>query len=105
MNQTELEYLIDNNLANALKYAQPFKPITLTLTSSPKESILLFESYGDPISDTTEIFKRYVRGDHSKSGSGIGLHIVAAICDRYQILIQVTYEGGKNCFRYFFPTK
>lgn len=105
MNQTELEYLIDNNLSNALKYGQPFKPITLTLTSSQKESILLFESYGDPISDTTEIFKRYVRGDHSKSGSGIGLHIVAAICDRYKILIQVTYEDGKNCFRYFFPTK
>ncbi len=105
MNQTELEYLIDNNLSNALKYGQPFKPITLTLTSSPKESILLFESYGEPISDTTEIFKRYVREDHSKSGSGIGLHIAAAICNRYQILIQVTYEDGKNCFRYFFPTK
>lgn len=105
MNQTELEYLIDNNLSNALKYGQPFKPITLTLTGSPKESILLFESYGDPISDTTEIFKRYVREDHSKSGSGIGLHMVAAICDRYQILIQVTYENGKNCFRYFIPIK
>ncbi|MDP2079259.1 MAG: HAMP domain-containing sensor histidine kinase [Sulfuricurvum sp.] len=105
MNQSELEYLIDNNLSNALKYGRPFKPITLTLTSSPKEFILLFESYGDPISDTAEIFKRYVREDHSKSGSGIGLHMVAAICDRYKILIQVTYEGGKNCFRYFFPTK
>lgn len=105
MNQSELEYLIDNNLSNALKYGQPFKPITLTLTRSSKESILLFESYGEPISDTIEIFKRYVRADHSKSGSGIGLHIVTAICDRYQIIIQVSYEDGKNCFRYFFPAK
>jgi signal transduction histidine kinase len=105
MNQSELEYLIDNNLSNALKYGQPFKPITLTLTSSPKESILLFESHGGPISDTSEIFKRYIREDHSKSGSGIGLHIVATICERYQIIIQVSYEDGKNCFRYFFPTK
>lgn len=105
MNQSELEYLIDNNLSNALKYGQPFKPISLTLTSSPKEFILLFESYGDPISDTTAIFKRYAREDHSKAGSGIGLHIVAAICTRYQILIKVSYEDGKNCFRYFFPTK
>ncbi|MDP3300642.1 MAG: HAMP domain-containing sensor histidine kinase [Sulfuricurvum sp.] len=105
MNQSELEYLIDNNLSNALKYGQPFKPITLTLTSSPQESILLFQSYGEPISDTNEIFKRYTREDHSKSGSGIGLHIVASICDRYQIIIQVTYEDGKNCFRYFFPAK
>ena len=105
MNQSELEYLIDNNLSNALKYGQPFKPITLTLTSSPQEFILLFESYGEPISDTNEIFKRYSREDHSKSGSGIGLHIVASICDRYQIIIQVSYEDGKNCFRYFFPRK
>lgn len=105
MNQSELEYLIDNNLSNALKYGQPFKPITLTLTNSPTEFILLFESYGDPISDTTVIFERYTRQDHSKGGSGIGLHIVATICVRYEIVIQVTYEDGKNCFRYFFPIK
>lgn len=103
MNQTELEYLIDNNLSNALKYSKPFKPIILTLSRSEKEFTLLFESYGDPISDTRAIFLRYTRQDHSKSGSGIGLHIVATICERYKIVIQVTHEDGKNCFRYFFP--
>lgn len=102
MNQTELEYLIDNNLSNALKYGQPLKPITLTLFQSEKEIILLFESYGDPIRDTRAIFERYTRQDHSKQGSGIGLHIVSTICERYKIIIQVTYEEGKNCFRYFF---
>lgn len=105
MNQTELEYLIDNNLSNALKYGQPFKPITFTLSQSEKEIILFFESYGDPIQNTAAIFERYIRQDHSKQGSGIGLHIVASICERYKIIIHVTYEDGKNCFRYFFPTK
>jgi len=104
MNQSELEYLIDNNLSNALKYGQPFKPITFILSQSPKESILQFESYGEPIADTRAIFKRYMREDHSKQGSGIGLHIVSTICERYKIIIQVTYEDGKNCFRYFIPT-
>lgn len=105
MNQTELEYLIDNNLSNALKYGQPLKLITLTLSQSEKELILLFESYGEQITDTHAIFERFTRQDHSKQGSGIGLHIVATICERYQIIIHVTYEDGKNCFRYFFPTK
>lgn len=105
MNQTELEYLIDNNLSNALKYGQPFKPITLTLTQDAEKILLLFESHGDPISDTRAIFERYTRQDHSKQGNGIGLHIVSTICNRSKILIQVTYEDGKNCFRYFFPTK
>lgn len=105
MNQTELEYLIDNNLSNALKYGQPFKPITVTLSQSKNELIVLFESYGEQITDTHAIFQRFIRHDHSKQGSGIGLHIVANICERYQIIIHVTYEDGKNCFRYFFPTK
>ncbi|MDP1784715.1 MAG: HAMP domain-containing sensor histidine kinase, partial [Sulfuricurvum sp.] len=105
INQSELEYLIDNNLSNALKYGQPFKPIIITLSQSPKEVILMFESYGDPIQNTAAIFERYARQDHSKRGSGIGLHIVAAICDRYHIVFNVTYEDEKNCFRYFFPIK
>jgi signal transduction histidine kinase len=105
MNQSELEYLIDNNLSNALKYGQPFKPIILTLRHSPKELILEFVSYGNPIQDTHAIFKRYTRQDESKQGSGIGLHIVATICERYHIVIQVTYGDGKNYFRYFFPIK
>lgn len=105
INQSELEYLIDNNLSNALKYGQPFKPIILSLSQSPKELILEFESYGNPITDTSAIFERYTRQDESKQGSGIGLHIVATICERYHIMIKVTYEDGKNCFRYFFPIK
>lgn len=105
MNKIELEYLLDNNLSNALKYGQPLRPITLTLSQSQNELILLFESYGEKIADSHAIFERFNRQDHSKQGSGIGLHIVATICERYQIIIQVTYEDGKNCFRYFFPKK
>jgi len=105
MNRSELEYLLDNNLSNALKYGHPFKPISVTLLQSPKELILEFINHGEPIQNIRTIFERYSRQDHSKQGSGIGLHIVATICKRYHILIQVTYEDGKNCFRYFFPIK
>ena len=103
INQNELEYLLDNNLSNALKYGHPFKPITVSLSRSQDKLILLFESYGDKIADTHAIFERYARQDLSKQGSGIGLHIVATICERYAITIKVTYEEGKNCFYYLFP--
>jgi signal transduction histidine kinase len=102
MNQNEIEYLIDNNISNALKYGHPFKPITVTLSKLHNVSVLLFESYGEKISDTHAIFERYARQDRSKQGSGIGLHIVSSICKRYKIAIEVTYEEGKNCFRYIF---
>ncbi len=105
MNQTELEYLIDNNLSNAIKYGQPFQSIEVLLTQLNNQIVFLFKSYGEPIADKNAIFERYTRQDHSKQGSGIGLHIVASICERYNMLKHVTYEDGQNCFYYYFPLK
>jgi len=105
MNPDELEYLIDNNLSNGLKYGKPTKPIIVTLSQTPSELILGFESYGEPIQNTETIFERYIRHDNSKQGNGIGLNIVESICKRYHIIIHVVYEDGKNCFRYYFSLK
>lgn len=104
MNRTELEFLIDNNLSNALKYGKPHRPVTVTLRTTPTEHILTFESYGEPIKGNKRLFERYARFDQSKKGFGIGLNIVADICRRYDIVIQVAYEKEKNCFRYFIPS-
>lgn len=103
MNRTELEYLIDNNLSNALKYGEPRKPVIVTLRTSPNEYILSFESYGKPVQQSKQLFERYVRFDKTQKGFGIGLNIVAAISRRHHIVIQLTYEEGRNCFRYFIP--
>ena len=102
INPTELEYLIDNNLSNAIKYGSVKKPIFVKLTKTPTDILLAFDSYGKAIEDTKPIFKRYKRGDTSKRGSGIGLHMVESICRKNNIFIKVEYMDGKNCFIYLF---
>ena len=101
MNQTEAEYLIDNNLSNAIKFSQAGSTVTLTLRDSGSEAMLSFLNYGQAIKDVASVFKRHVREDESRSGSGIGLNMVDTICKRNNILIQVDYVNEQNQFSYF----
>ena len=101
MNQTEAEYLIDNNLSNAIKFSQPDSTVTLTLRDTGDELLLSFLNYGEAIKDVSSVFKRHVREDESRSGSGIGLNMVDTICKHNNILIQVDYVNKQNQFLYF----
>jgi signal transduction histidine kinase len=102
MNQTEAEYLIDNNLSNAIKYGDTQKEIIVKLHKIESEICLSFESYGKAIEDTQIIFDRYHRVDKDRQGNGIGLHMVYNICKNDNIFIKVDYIDGKNKFLYFF---
>ena len=102
MNQTEAEYLIDNNLSNAIKYGTPQKEIIVKLHKIASDISLSFESYGEEIEDTKIIFDRYHRIDKDRQGNGIGLHMVYNICQNNHILIKVDYMHEKNQFNYFF---
>ena len=102
INQTEAEYLIDNNLSNAIKYGTPQKEIIVKLHKIALDINLSFESYGDKIQDTEIIFERFHRINKDRQGNGIGLHMVDNICKNNNILIQVDYLDGKNQFNYFF---
>ncbi len=98
----DIEYLIDNNISNALKYGTPHRSININLTLSDENIVLSFISYGKVIKNPIEIFERYHREESSKRGFGIGLHIVKEICERYDILIDVNYYEGRNIFNYYF---
>jgi len=102
MNKTEAEYLIDNNLSNAIKYGSQTKDIIVKLHKITLDIKLSFESYGDKIQDTKIIFDRYHRVDKDRQGNGIGLHMVDNICKNNNILIKVDYIDEKNQFIYFF---
>ena len=102
MNKTELEYLIDNNLSNAIKYGEVEKEILVRLNENSSEISLSFDSYGKEIKDTKIIFQRFYRNDKSRKGNGIGLHMVDTICSKNNILIKVTSHNNKNKFIYFF---
>ncbi len=101
MNPVEAEYLIDNNLSNAIKFSQPGAVVTLSLRRSSSELILSFLNYGEAIHDIEAVFQRHVREDESRSGSGIGLDMVDTICKHNNILVQVDYINEQNQFSYF----
>lgn len=97
ISKIELIRLIDNNLSNAIKYSKIGSTIKIILNNN----ILEFESFGERIKDTKNIFKKYSRENDSVGGHGLGLAIVKDICEKYNIKINVTsLQNGLNNFSY-----
>jgi len=102
INPIELERLIDNNISNAIKYADINKPITIHLTTKDDRVSLSFHSYSKPIKNTSKLFEKDYRENESKRGLGLGLNMVKGICEKYNINYTVTYEDNQNIFTYIF---
>ena len=102
INQIELERLIDNNISNAIKYANTNKPITINLFKQENQIILEFKSYSTPIKDTKKLFEKNYRENESKRGLGLGLNMVKNICEKYNIFYGITYNDNQNIFSYKF---
>lgn len=88
------EKMIDNLLANAMKYSPKDKPIRLIL----KEKILTIADEGMGMDETqlVRVFERYYQGDKQQDGEGIGLALVKAYCDTEGIGIQVHSQKTKG---------
>ncbi len=94
-----LRRLRDNMLSNALKYSDPGSTVTVRLEGCRLE--FRDEGIGMDPEDLERIFQRYQRANRERGGFGIGLSIVAQICDTYGIGIEVKSEKGKGtrfCF-------
>jgi len=102
INQIELERLIDNNISNAIKYASVDKFITIDMIKHNSIIELCFCSFGDSIKDSSRLFEKNYRENESKRGLGIGLNMVKSICEKYNILYEVSYKKKQNIFRYKF---
>lgn len=83
MSLVELIRLIDNNLSNAIKYAQVNSIIEVVLNGNG----LSFHTIGNPIKDTKRIFDKYFRENSVVGGHGLGLSIVSDIAKKYSITI------------------
>ncbi|WP_122893982.1 HAMP domain-containing sensor histidine kinase [Arcobacter peruensis] len=104
INTVECERIIDNNIANAIKYADIEKPIYINLSKvdSSNKIILEFKSFAKEIKDKNKIFEKNYREEDSKRGLGLGLNIVKNICDKYNILYKASYNDNQNIFTYVF---
>ena len=99
ISKIELIRLIDNNLSNAIKYSHIGTVIEIVISDNE----LKFISLGNQIKDVKNIFKKYSRENNSVGGHGLGLCIVKDICEKYNILINVSsFENGLNIFSYKF---
>ena len=102
INQIELERLIDNNISNAIKYADTNKPITIILKRVQNSIVLEFKSYSKPIRNPQKLFEKNYRENASKRGLGLGLNMVKLICEKYNIEYELSYRNGENIFSYSF---
>lgn len=105
-NEVELERLIDNNLSNAIKYAQAGTRILVKLTADEVYGYISFYSFGAEIQDKQKIFQRNFQEKKLTNKSlGLGLSMVESICKKYRISIELFYENNQNVFVYRFRHK
>jgi two-component system sensor histidine kinase BaeS len=105
-----LEQVIDNLLANALRYTNEGGTVTLRLR--PQEATAVLEvidtGIGIPPEDLPHVFERFWRADKSRSratgGAGIGLAVVRELVQAHEGHIQVASTVGKGTtFRVTLP--
>ncbi|WP_434222548.1 hybrid sensor histidine kinase/response regulator [Limnospira platensis CENA597] len=109
----ELRRVVMNLLGNAIKFTDLGK-ITVRLqvaanpTNGTPEIILQVEDTGEGMSDPDRaiIFDRFRQGNHKRSGSGLGLHLVSRIVAAHHGIIDVTSQKGQgSCFTVKLPQK
>jgi signal transduction histidine kinase len=96
--------LIDNLLANALKFTPGGGSIRLDLSRAGLS--VTDTGVGIPAEALPHIFERFYRADHSsdEEGSGLGLAIVARIVEAHGWAIRVeSFEGKGSTFTVAFP--
>ena len=82
--------VIDNLLANAVKFTHPGGRIAVTL----REGRLCIADSGEGMSEEElcSIFERYYSGASTQKGHGIGLAIVKRFCDEEGIDVRITSQ-------------
>lgn len=101
--EIKLQRLVDNNISNAIKYADVGTVIDVTMDLSADVLELKFSNLGRVIKDKKAVFNRFHREDDVKGGYGIGLNLVYDICKSQNIginLISSAKTGTIFCYSF-----
>jgi len=101
----ELQRLIDNNISNAIKYANRGTVVDIKLEQIGTRVILSFTTKSKQIENTKEIFRPFHREDSNNFGFGLGLEIVDMICKKEDIDVDVTSTQIQTVFTYILQQK
>ena len=105
MSDIELQRIVDNNLSNAIKYANKNTEISVKLYEESRGIILEFMTHSKQIVDTKRIFEPFHQEVDIQGGFGLGLEIVHSICKKENIEVEVTSNSQITVFKYTFSTK
>jgi len=100
----ELQRIVDNNLSNAIKYADKNTDIEVKLRKENKIIVLEFLTQSK-IADAKRIFEPFHQEEELHGGFGLGLEIVQSICKKEGVSVTVLSDGQMTIFRYNFLTK
>lgn len=104
-----LHQVAANLLANARSHTPPGTRVTVRVATTDTSARLTVtdDGPGIPAPIRSEVFDRFVRGDHSRSrqagGTGLGLAIVAAVVAAHDGIIDLDSAPGHTEFRVTMP--
>ncbi|KKL48934.1 hypothetical protein LCGC14_2320540 [marine sediment metagenome] len=108
--ENRLEQIVDNLLSNALRYTERGGRVTLRVGRREDKALLEVEDtgIGIPPNELSDIFRRFWRGEKSRSrvtgGAGIGLAIVRDLTEAHDGQVDVDSTPGRgSSFRVSLP--
>jgi signal transduction histidine kinase len=95
-----LRVVVENLLANAIRYAGPGSMCTVELTNPAEGPLLTVSDDGKGVgpADVPRLFERFYRGDQARSsrGTGLGLAIVKHIVTAAGGEVEATSDPGRG---------
>ena len=95
-----LRVVVENLLANAIRYAGPGTTCTIELTNSAEGPLLVVSDNGKGVdaADLPRLFERFYRGDQARTsrGTGLGLAIVKHVVTSAGGEVEATSEPGQG---------
>lgn len=106
ISEIELKRVVLNILSNALKYGYKNSSIKIKIDMK-EEGFISFSitNRGKILSDPDKIFEKLYQENSDSLGFGIGLDIVASICKKNDIKIDVTSINNKTKFKFTYKEK
>jgi len=102
INNTELKRLVLNVLSNAIKYSSVNTNIEVKIKSKNDKIVFSIQNQGRIIKDPDKIFANLFQEDSNSLGLGIGLDIVAQVCQKNKIEVKVNSINNFTKFSFMY---
>lgn len=102
INDSELKRVCLNILSNAIKYSYENTEVEIKIAQRDEFIVFSFENQGRVIKDTDKIFANLYQENSGAIGLGIGLDIVAQICRKNKIKVEVDSLNNFTKFSFIY---